>query len=156
MGSNALVQAAGNMSVGELIGYVAIAVSVVMALFSAGKLVFKLLEKYRKKRNAVDDTMTDFEKLKKNDETMEKSINSIVVAVRQILADRLNQRIKTYYSIGYIPEDEFENFQHQYTAYKEVGGNGEMELRYGKCVHDLPVQAKTNDQKQASETTENA
>lgn len=145
MGSNALVQAAGGMSVGELISYVAIAVSVVMALFSAGKIAFKLLEKYRKKRNAVDDTMSDFERLKQNDEKMEKSINAIVVAVRQILADRLDQRIKHYYALGFIPADEFENFQHQFTAYEGVGGNGEVKERYSKCIHDLPVQAKANE-----------
>ena len=144
MQNNILVQAIEDVPFGVVMAWIAgiviLAVSFILIIIK----VYKLLEKYRKKRNAVDDTMSDFERLKQNDEKMEKSINAIVVAVRQILADRLDQRIKHYYALGFIPADEFENFQHQFTAYEGVGGNGEVKERYSKCIHDLPVMVSSN------------
>lgn len=141
MENNVLTQAIGSMTVGTLWAYIAGAVVIGLGLFAVGKKVIKILEKYRKKRNQIEDAESDFEKLKKDVLEIERSLNTILAAERQILADRLNQRIRYYYSIGYIPTDEFENFQHQYTAYEGVGGNGEMKERYTKCINDLPVKA---------------
>ena len=141
MENNVLTQAIGSMTVGTLWAYIAGAVVIGLGLFAVGKKVIKILEKYRKKRNQIEDAESDFEKLKKDVLEIERSLNTILTAERQILADRLNQRIRYYYSIGYIPTDEFENFQHQYTAYEGVGGNGEMKERYTKCINDLPVKA---------------
>ena len=142
MGNNVLVQAVEDVPFGTVVAWIAGAVAIVMALFLIGKKVYAAIEKYRKKRNAVEDKETDFEKLKKNDVEMQRDINAITAAVQQLLADRLNQRIRYYYKIGYIPQDEMENFQHQYTAYKGVDGNGEMELRFHKCLEDLHIQTE--------------
>ena len=142
MSSNVLVQAVEDVPFGVVIAWIAGAVAIVMALFAIGKKVYALLEKYRKKRNDIDEKEIDFDKLKKSEEEMHHEINAITAAVQQLLADRLNQRIRYYYKIGYIPHDELENFQHQYTAYKGVDGNGEMELRFHKCLEDLHVVAE--------------
>ena len=141
MENNVLAQAIGNMTVGTLWAYIAGAVVIGLGIFAAGKKVLGILEKYRKKRNQIEDAESDFEKLKKDVVSIEASLNAIMASQRQILADRLNQRIKHYYALGFIPTDEFENFQHQISAYEGVGGNGEMKERYTKCVHDLPVKA---------------
>ena len=139
MSSNVLVKAVEEVPFGVVVAWIAGAVALVMALFVLGKKVYQLIEKYRKKRNDIDEKETGFEKLKRNEETMQHDISAIAEAVQQLLADRLNQRIREYYQLGYIPHDELKNFQHQYTAYKGVGGNGEMELRFHKCLEDLHV-----------------
>lgn len=145
MEGNVVIESVSQLPVGTVIAWIAGIVAIVVALTLLGVKVYKLIEKYRKGRNAIDDKMSAFERLKHNDEQMQKSIDALTEAMQQMLADRLNQRIREYYALKYIPEQEFENFQHLYIAYKDVNGNGEMEMRFHKCIDDLHVKAKTQD-----------
>lgn len=136
-----MIESVSQLPVGTVIAWIAGIVAIVVALTLLGVKLYRLIEKYRKGRNAIDKKITEFEQLRQNDEHMQQSIDALAEAMQQMLADRLNQRIRYYYSIGYIPENEFKNFQHQYVAYKDVGGNGEMELRFNKCLDDLHVKS---------------
>lgn len=140
MNNNAVVDAVSNVPFGVVLAYVAGGIAILVAVIFLGIRIYKVIEKYRHVRNKVDAKDADFEKLKQNDVEMKKSMHAITAAVQQLLADRLNQRIRYYYKIGYIPQDELENFQRQYGAYREVEGNGEMEIRFHKCLDDLHVQ----------------
>ena len=137
-----MIDAVSGVPFGIVLAWIAGFVAIAVGLTLLGVKVYKLIETYRKGRNAIDKKMSEFEQLRQNDEHMQHSIDALSEAMQQMLADRLNQRIRYYYSVGYIPENEFKNFQHQYVAYKDVGGNGEMELRFRKCLDDLHVKSK--------------
>lgn len=143
MENNAVFQALTNIPTGIVIFWIISIAAIIFGLVILGKKLYNLIEKYRKKRNDVESKELDFEDLKQNKEAVSESINCIASAVQQILADRLNQRIRHYYSINYIPADEFENFQDQFLAYQNVATTDKsMELRYNKCVADLPIKTK--------------
>lgn len=77
----------------------------------------------------------------------EKQIDNLMVAQREILADKINEKYKYYISIEGIPEDEFDEFTNLHKAYKGVGGNHSGDAKYEYCINHLqviPVESKLN------------
>lgn len=66
-------------------------------------------------------------------------IDNLMVAQREALADRINQKYKYYISIKGIPEDEVDEFTNLHTAYKGVGGNHSGDAKYEYCMNHLQV-----------------
>ena len=75
------------------------------------------------------------------DENQRKSeqIDSLVVANKEMLAEKINQKYKYYVSIGGIPEDEYDEFVSMHKAYKGVGGNHHGDAKYQYCIDHLPL-----------------
>lgn len=71
--------------------------------------------------------------------TKDKQINSLMIAQREVLADKINQKYKYYISIKGIPEDEVDEFTNLHTAYKGCGGNHSGDAKYEYCINHLPV-----------------
>lgn len=69
----------------------------------------------------------------------DKQIDNLMVAQREALADRINQRYKYYISIKGIPEDEVDEFTNLHAAYKGVGGNHSGDAKYEYCMNHLQV-----------------
>lgn len=69
----------------------------------------------------------------------DKQIENLMVAQREALADRINQKYKYYISIKGIPEDEVDEFTNLHTAYKGVGGNHSGDAKYEYCMNHLQV-----------------
>ena len=69
----------------------------------------------------------------------DKQIDNLMVAQREVLADRINEKYKYYISIKGIPEDEVDEFTNLHTAYKGVGGNHSGDAKYEYCINHLPV-----------------
>lgn len=69
----------------------------------------------------------------------DKQIDNIMVAQREILADKINEKYKYYISIEGIPEDEVDEFANLHTAYKQIGGNHSGDAKYEYCMNHLPV-----------------
>lgn len=66
-------------------------------------------------------------------------INNLMVANKELLADRINQKYKYYISIQGIPEDEYDEFIAMHKAYNGVGGNHHGDSKFEYCINHLKV-----------------
>lgn len=80
---------------------------------------------------------------KRLDELQENS-NRQQAALREDLADKINDRYKRYFSLGYIPTDEFDEFIQIHDAYKGIGGNHSGDAKFEKCIKSLKVMEVNN------------
>lgn len=80
---------------------------------------------------------------KRLDELQENS-NRQQAALREDLADKINDRYKRYFSLGYIPTDEFDEFIQIHDAYKGIGGNHSGDAKFEKCIKSLRVMEVNN------------
>lgn len=69
----------------------------------------------------------------------DKQIDNLMLAQREVLADKINSKYKYYISIKGIPEDEVDEFTNLHTAYKGCGGNHSGDAKYEYCMNHLPV-----------------
>lgn len=75
----------------------------------------------------------------KRNSTKDKQIDNLMIAQREVLADKINEKYKYYISINGVPEDEVDEFTNLHTAYKGVGGNHSGDAKYEYCINHLPV-----------------
>lgn len=68
-----------------------------------------------------------------------EQISSLIVANKEMLAEKINEKYKYYISIGGIPEDEYDEFVSMHGAYKGVGGNSHGDAKFKYCIEHLPV-----------------
>lgn len=66
-------------------------------------------------------------------------IDALVVANKEMLAEKINEKYKYYISIGGIPEDEYDEFVNMHGAYNGVGGNHHGDAKFKYCVEHLPI-----------------
>lgn len=69
----------------------------------------------------------------------DKQIENLMVAQREILADKINEKYKYYISMKGIPEDEVDEFTNLHAAYKGVGGNHSGDTKFEYCMNHLSV-----------------
>ena len=60
----------------------------------------------------------------------DKQITSLMLANKELLAEKINEKYKFYISIKGIPEDEVDEFTNLHTAYKGCGGNHSGDAKY--------------------------
>ena len=68
-----------------------------------------------------------------------EQIESLIVANKEILAEKINEKYKYYISIKGIPEDEYEEFVNMHKAYNGVGGNHHGDAKFEYCIEHLPI-----------------
>lgn len=68
-----------------------------------------------------------------------EQINSIIIAQKEMLAEKINEKYKYYISIGGIPEDEYDEFVSMHDAYNGVGGNSNGDAKFKYCIGHLPM-----------------
>lgn len=78
-------------------------------------------------------------KMEEDNLIRDTNIQNLIVASREMLADRINQKYKYYISLQGIPEDEVEEFSHLHTAYKALGGNHSGDAKYHYVMEHLKV-----------------
>lgn len=66
-------------------------------------------------------------------------IGALIVAEKELLAEKINEKYKYYISIEGIPEDEYDEFVSLHAAYKGVGGNSHGDAKFEYCMQHLPV-----------------
>lgn len=66
-------------------------------------------------------------------------IGSLIVAEKELLAEKINEKYKYYISIEGIPEDEYDEFVSLHAAYKGVGGNSHGDAKFEYCMEHLPI-----------------
>lgn len=69
----------------------------------------------------------------------DKQITSLILAQKEMLAEKINEKYKYYLSIGGVPEDERDEFISLHDAYKGVGGNHTGDAKFEYCINHLPV-----------------
>ena len=94
----------------------------------------------RQQSLAVQKELTDsIKSIVEYNSGKDKQIDNLMVAQREVLADKINEKYKYYISIKGIPEDEVDEFTNLHTAYKGVGGNHSGDAKYEYCINHLPV-----------------
>lgn len=68
-----------------------------------------------------------------------EQINSLIIANKEMLAEKINEKYKYYISIGGIPEDEYDEFVSMHKAYNGVGGNSHGDAKFEYCMEHLSV-----------------
>lgn len=112
------------------------------------------IEESRKDRKALHDEMTKFASDRVNDRQQslqiqkelkdsislrDTQIHSLVVANKEMLAEKINEKYKHYISIKGIPEDEYDEFVALHNAYNGVGGNHHGDAKFEYCMKHLPI-----------------
>ena len=68
-----------------------------------------------------------------------EQIKSLIIADKEMLAEKINEKYKYYISIGGIPEDEYDEFVSMHKAYNGVGGNSHGDAKFEYCMEHLPI-----------------
>lgn len=139
LGNDVVMTTLNEVSAGTVLAWVFFITAILGILVGLGVKVFKWIERYRKSRNNIDIKNKEFEIIKEEINKMDQSIGSIMVAVKEISADRINEKYKYYLHIKCIPEDEFDEFCNLHNAYKGVGGNSTIDAKFDKAIEELPV-----------------
>lgn len=69
----------------------------------------------------------------------DKQITSLILAQKEMLAEKINEKYKYYLSISGVPEDERDEFISLHDAYKGVGGNHTGDAKFEYCINHLPI-----------------
>lgn len=69
----------------------------------------------------------------------DEQIASLIIAQKEMLAEKINEKYKYYISINGIPEDEYDEFVALHHSYNMVGGNHHGDAKFNYCVQHLPV-----------------
>lgn len=112
------------------------------------------IKESREDRKALHDEMTKFtnnrlddrrqsiaiqKELKDSIAEKDVRIEALVIANKEMLAEKINEKYKYYISIGGIPEDEYDEFVSLHAAYKGVGGNSHGDAKFEYCMEHLPI-----------------
>lgn len=112
------------------------------------------MEESRKDRKALHDEMTKYSDNRINDRKQsleiqkelrdsiairDVQISALVVANKEMLAEKINEKYKYYISIKGIPEDEYDEFVSLHQAYNGVGGNHHGDAKFQYCIEHLPI-----------------
>ncbi len=118
------------------------------------------MEESRKDRKALHDEMTKFgdnrisdrkqsleiqKELKDSISARDDQIKSLMLANKEMLAEKINEKYKYYISIKGIPADEYDEFVSLHSAYNKVGGNHHGDAKFQYCIEHLsiiPVETK--------------
>lgn len=94
----------------------------------------------RKQSFKIQKELTDSIKIiVDNNALKDKQINSLIVAQKEMLAEKINEKYKYYLSIKGIPEDEYDEFISLHKAYNGVNGNHYGDAKFEYCINHLPI-----------------
>ena len=112
------------------------------------------MEESREDRKALHDEMSKFTENRIHDREqslqIQKELNesiycrdaqieALVIANKEMLAEKINEKYKYYISIKGIPEDEYDEFVSLHNAYNGVGGNHHGDAKFEYCIEHLPI-----------------
>lgn len=104
------------------------------------------MEQYNE--NRIHDRAQSFEiqrQLNERSDDRDKKIEALMLGSMELLGDKIDQRFSRYVALDGIPENEVEEFDGIFAAYKGLGGNHKRAEKY-KYVKDhmkvIPVESK--------------
>lgn len=99
-------------------------------------------EMYRFADNRVNDRKQSLEiqkELKDSISETDERIEALMLANKEMLAEKINEKYKCYISLGGIPADEYDEFVSMHSAYNGLGGNHHGDAKFEYCMEHLPV-----------------
>ena len=90
-------------------------------------------------KDSVVTTQNEIKNIVETNSSRDNQIDSLMVAQREIMGDRINQKYKYYLKINGIPADEVDEFTNLHIAYKGCGGNHSGDAKYEYCMNHLPI-----------------
>lgn len=118
------------------------------------------IKESRLDRKAIHDEMKEFtnnrtndriqsleiqKELKESISARDGQIEALVLANKEMLAEKINEKYKYYISIDGIPQDEYDEFVSMHKAYKGLGGNHHGDAKFQYCIDHLTIiPVKTN------------
>lgn len=112
------------------------------------------IDESQKDRKALHDEMMTFtnnrtrdrqqslqiqQELKDSIALRDVRIDSLVLANKEMLAEKINEKYKYYISIQGIPADEYDEFTSLHQAYNGLGGNHHGDAKFQYCMKHLPI-----------------
>lgn len=103
------------------------------------KLV-KFYTPYREQSMDIQKDLKDsIELLTKTDITRSEQIESVMVGIKELLGDTIDQKYEKYIRLGGIPSDEVDEFNSVFSAYEKVNGNHNRKKKYDYVMDNLPI-----------------
>lgn len=103
------------------------------------KLV-KFYTPYREQSMDIQKDLKDsIEFLTKTDITRSEQIESVMVGIKELLGDTIDQKYEKYIRLGGIPSDEVDEFNSVFSAYEKVNGNHNRKKKYDYVMDNLPI-----------------
>ena len=98
--------------------------------------------------NRIHDRAQSFEiqkQLNERSDDRDKKIESLMIGSMELLGDKIDQRFSRYVALDGIPENEVEEFDGIFAAYKGLGGNHKRAEKYRyvkEHMKVIPVESK--------------
>lgn len=103
------------------------------------KLV-KFYTPYREQSMDIQKDLKDsIELLTKSDITRSEQIESVMVGIKELLGDTIDQKYEKYIRLGGIPSDDVDEFNSVFSAYEKVNGNHNRKKKYDYVMDNLPI-----------------
>ena len=103
------------------------------------KLV-KFYTPYREQSMGIQKDLKDsIELLAKADITRSEQIESVMIGIKELLGDTIDQKYEKYIRLGGIPSDEVDEFNSVFSAYEKVNGNHNRKKKYDYVMDNLPI-----------------
>lgn len=103
------------------------------------KLV-KFYTPYREQSMGIQKDLKDsIELLTKADVARSEQIESVMVGIKELLGDTIDQKYEKYIRLGGIPSDEVDEFNSVFSAYEKVNGNHNRKKKYDYVMDNLPI-----------------
>ena len=103
------------------------------------KLV-KFYTPYREQSMDIQKDLKDsIELLTKSDITRSEQIESVMVGIKELLGDTIDQKYEKYIRLGGIPSDDVDEFNSVFSAYEKVNGNHNRKKKYDYVMDKLPI-----------------
>lgn len=103
------------------------------------KIAYDRINDREKSREIRADLAGSIKIIAEDNEKKGAQIDALMLAQREVLADRINRKYKEYIALKGIPEDEYDEFVNMHTAYKSCGGNSSGDAKFDYCINHLPV-----------------
>ena len=95
---------------------------------------------YREQSMDIQKDLKDsIELLTKADITRSEQIESVMVGIKELLGDTIDQKYEKYIRLGGIPSDEVDEFNSVFSAYEKVNGNHNRKKKYDYVMDNLPI-----------------
>nr|DAR44316.1 MAG TPA: hypothetical protein [Caudoviricetes sp.] len=95
---------------------------------------------YREQSMGIQkDLKESIELLTKTDITRSEQIESVMVGIKELLGDTIDQKYEKYIRLGGIPSDEVDEFNSVFSAYEKVNGNHNRKKKYDYVMDNLPI-----------------
>lgn len=103
----------------------------------------KLVKFYTPYREQSMDIQKDLKDsiglLTKADITRSEQIESVMVGIKELLGDTIDQKYEKYIRLGGIPSDEVDEFNSVFSAYEKVKGNHNRKKKYDYVMDNLLI-----------------